>query len=318
MPRLVSRLLVLAIVSGGMGCDVTWDFGDHANATATALSATLTWWQVLPQPAQPNVYMATATGTGCNAGYFGAQFHSDGSTTLLFSMWDAVGYVNSTEFVFQSLPASKNCHRNALDASGKSTGVQCSPSLGGGPPVHLQLGVPYVFDMTIVATNTSGAIWEVSMTDTSIPVSAAGAVTSIGRIFFVDSPMGLPAATCRTLGQGQSPPVTGLAAYSFLEYFAQPRNFLTAASWSDMVARNAVAPSSTARPLSPSDDNPDATPGVIEGTRDAAVAEYRPVGIGHECCDHGDYRCSRPHPAPTSYPSRVQGICMQAPTWSLS
>ena len=95
--------------------------------------------------------MSTATGTACNSGYFGAQFHSDGSTTLLFSMWDAPSYQNNSEFVFQSLPGSPHCRRNALDSSGHSTGVQCAPGIAN-ETVKLELGVPYVFTMQVVAT----------------------------------------------------------------------------------------------------------------------------------------------------------------------
>eukprot|EP01050_Picozoa_sp_SAG11_P034767 SAG11_NODE_12424_length_704_cov_1.080992_1_plen_53_part_10 len=45
-------------------------------------------------------------------------------------MWDAPAKYrkNSSEFEFQSYPASESCKRNALDSSGKSTGVQCSPT----------------------------------------------------------------------------------------------------------------------------------------------------------------------------------------------
>eukprot|EP00966_Prymnesium_polylepis_P222312 5143300-Prymnesium_polylepis.1 len=101
--------------------------------------------------------MSTATGTACNSGYFGAQFHSDGSTTLLFSMWDAPSFQNNSQFVYQSLPGSPQCRRTALNASGKSTGVQCAPGLAG-ESVRLKLGVPYVFTMAIISTNSSGAI----------------------------------------------------------------------------------------------------------------------------------------------------------------
>lgn len=239
-----------------LGCDVSYDFGNSSDAVATSLSATLTWWQVLPQPSKPNVYMSTATGTSCNSGYFGAQFHGDGSTTLLFSMWDAPSYQNNSEFVFQSLPGSPNCRRNALDASGKSTGVQCAPGLANAT-VKLELGVPYVFTMQVVASNASGAMWEVSMRH-----GATQVVTSVGKIFFVDVPMGLPAATCRMLGRSQKPPTTGLASYTFQEYFEQPRYFLTSATWSDLVATNHLGDGAT----------------------------HRPAGIASECCDHGDWR----------------------------
>jgi hypothetical protein len=121
--------------------DVSYDFGGNATARTTRMEVTLTWWAVTPQPSQPNVYMSTATGTACNTGYFGAQFHSDGTQSLLFSMWDAPAFNNNSQFVFQSLPGSAHCKRNALDASGKSTGVQCAPHIGG-EKVSLQFGVP--------------------------------------------------------------------------------------------------------------------------------------------------------------------------------
>jgi len=247
----------LLLVATTSACDVSYDFGSSADAVTTSLSVTLTWWQVLPQPSKPNVYMSTATGTACNSGYFGAQFHGDGSTTLLFSMWDAPSFQNNSQFVFQSLPGSPNCRRNALDASGKSTGVQCAPGIAN-ETVKLELGVPYVFNMSIIYQNVSGALWEVSMRD-----SFTGKVTSIGKIFFVDVPMGLP-STCRTLGRSQNPPASGLSSYTFQEYFEQPRNFLTSATWSDMVAVHHL--------------------GGGDGK------EHRPVGIISECCDHGDWK----------------------------
>lgn len=220
-------LTAAALIRNGVACDVSYDFGSQKNAIATQLQATLTWWQVTPMD-RANVYLSTATGTACNSGYFGAQFHSDGSTTLLFSMWDSpANFSHNPEFVFQSLPGNSNCHRNALDSSGKSTGTQCAPHLGG-EKVNLELGVPYVFTFGIVAQNASGAMWEVSMFDTKHE-----STISVGKIFFVDEPMGLP-KTCRTLGYSQNPPTSGLASYTFMEYFAQPRDYLSAASWSDM------------------------------------------------------------------------------------
>ncbi len=46
---------MLALVPLFLGCDVSYDFGASSDAVATSLSATLTWWQVLPQPSKPNV-----------------------------------------------------------------------------------------------------------------------------------------------------------------------------------------------------------------------------------------------------------------------
>jgi len=210
----------------GHACDVSYDFGDVAESMATRMQVTLTWWQVTPL-AHAEVYMSTATGTACNSGYFGAQFHSNGKTSLLFSMWDSPKHSNNSEFVFQSLPGSSRCKRNALDSSGKSTGTQCSPGIAG-EETHLELGVPYVFTFGIVEQNASGAMWEVSMLDSKSKVT-----TSVGKIFFVDEPMGLP-RHCRALGKAQDPPTPGLSSYTFLEYFAQPRDFLTVATWSGM------------------------------------------------------------------------------------
>lgn len=94
--------LLLAAIGCVAGCDVSYDFGDNSTALTTSMHVTLTWWVVTPQPSKPNVYMSTATGTGCNSGYFGAQFHSDGNQTLLFSMWDAPHHKNNSRYVFQS------------------------------------------------------------------------------------------------------------------------------------------------------------------------------------------------------------------------
>jgi len=197
---------------------------------------------------------------GLQYGLLRAQFHSDGTQSLLFSMWDAPAFNNNSQFVFQSLPGSAHCKRNALDASGKSTGVQCAPHIGG-EKVSLQFGVPYTFALGIVMSNASGAMWAVTMSDPIID-----AQIEVGRIFFVDAPMGLSPSTCRALGRGQNPPTVGLSSYTFQEYFAQPRNFLTSATWSDMKA----FPPQTAT--------------------DPQPAPIRPVGVVKECCDHGDWR----------------------------
>ena len=260
MVAMLRSSMLLSITLHTLACDVSYDFGPHETALTTRMEVTLTWWAVTPQPPKPNVYMSTATGTACNSGYFGAQFHSDGNQSLLFSMWDAPHYTNNSRYVFQSLPGSKHCHRNALDAHGKSTGVQCAPHIGN-ESVKLDFGVPYTFTLAIVMTNSSGAMWAVTMED---PVK--GANIEVGRIFFVDAPMGLDPKICRALGKSQRPPTIGLSSYTFQEYFAQPRYFLTSATWSDM---KAYPPPTTANP------NP---------------MPLRPVGIVKECCDHGDYK----------------------------
>lgn len=238
--------LVAALVfQGFLACDVSYDFGPNVGASANRLEVTLTWWAAEPAN-MTNVYLSTATGTGCNSGYFGAQFHSDGTSTLLFSMWDNPIFTNSSSFYskfrFQSLPASKNCKRNALDSSGKSTGVQCSPDRAPGRSEHFKLGVPYTFRLAVVEQNASGALWAVDVSD---PIS--NHVVSVGRIFFVDTPAGLPAGICRSLGKSQNPPVTGLASYTFMEYFSDPKGFLSMATWGGM---QAFAPTGESFPAS--------------------------------------------------------------------
>jgi hypothetical protein len=92
--------LLLLGVGSSTACDVSYDFGNVSSAKATEMEVTLTWWQVTDMT-KAGVFMATATGTACNSGYFGAQFHKNGKSSLLFSMWDAPKHQNNSEFVFQ-------------------------------------------------------------------------------------------------------------------------------------------------------------------------------------------------------------------------
>lgn len=216
----------MLVCVGAIGaCDVSYKFPeDNAGVVSRKLSVSLIWWNI--EPRRNDVYLSHATGTGCNSGYFGAQFHADGTQSLLYSMWDAPKYTNNSNFKFQGLPASRNCRRNALDTTGKSTGVQCAPHIGG-VNVTLQTGVPYTFAMEMIFQNVSGATWEVSMFD---PTSRR--TISVGSIFFVDSPMGLPVGSCRSFGSKQNPPTVGMNSYTFMEYYSGG-DFLTAATWSE-------------------------------------------------------------------------------------
>jgi len=132
------------------------------------------------------------------------------------------------------MPAGGNCWRNALDSSGKSTGVQCGQPWHGNSSasvnVSLHLGVPYEFKLAMTAQNASGALWEVTVLD---PVEHVN--ISVGKIFFVDAPLGLP-LDCRALGIAQEPPTQGLSSYTFLEYFQPPFDYTTIATWADMTA----------------------------------------------------------------------------------
>jgi len=244
---MISRPLFVALLTAlsARACDVGYDFGNYTDVLATKLKTTATWWTVEPQD-KANVYLSTAISTGCNSGYFGSQFHSDGNAsygnashyqTVLFSMWDNpehVGLLNHSEFAFQALPASGNCWRNALDASGKSTGVQCGQpwvnNTNASQNVSLHFGVPYEFTLAMTMQNKSGALWEVHVFD---PVHKFN--ITVGKIFFVDAPLHLP-KTCRNLGKAQVPPTKGLSSYSFLEYFNPPFDYTTHATWSDMAA----------------------------------------------------------------------------------
>merc|ERR1712094_155487 len=91
--------------------------------------------------------------------------------------------------------------------------------------INLLFGVPYEFKLAMVAQNSSGALWEVSVFD---PVGNSS--ISVGKIFFVDVPLGLP-TTCRALGKSQDPPTHGLGVYSFLEYWQAPFDYTTYATW---------------------------------------------------------------------------------------
>ena len=75
---------------------------------------------------------------------------------------------------------------------------------------------------------------------------------SVGKIFFVDVPLGLP-KTCRALGRSQNPPMQGLSSYTFLEYFEAPFDYTTVATWSDFTATD-------------------------------GAKEYRPPNIVQDCC----------------------------------
>jgi hypothetical protein len=225
---------LLALLATAAACDVNYIFPENSTGvTLTKMEVTLTWWTIQPV-SKANVYLSNAAGTGCNSGYFGAQFHSDGTQMLLFSMWDAPKYNKSSEWTSQGVPASPNCRRNALDATGKSTGVQCAiphPTNTSGPNnITLEFGIPYRFALGMVEQNESGALWEVTMWDPARKLSI-----SVGKMFFVDAPMGLDPSKCRGLGKSQIPPVLGPAAYTFMEYYAQPWDYVSAATWSDMV-----------------------------------------------------------------------------------
>ena len=249
------RLAVLGalLLMMSRACDVSYDFGEYKDVHATSLKVSLTWLTVEPQ-SKSNVYLSTATGTACNSGYFGAQFHPT-SQSVLFSMWDNphhVGLTNNSEFPFQSMPSGGNCWRNALDSSGKSTGVQCGQpwprNKTASQNVSFVFGAPYEFTLAMTMQNASGAMWEVSMHD---PVLKS--TMSVGKIFFVDVPLGLP-TSCRALGQSQNPPKQGLSSYTFLEYFSPPFDYTTIATWSNFTA---FAPNGTG---------------------------YKPPGVVKDCC----------------------------------
>jgi hypothetical protein len=155
----------------------------------------------------------------------------------MFSMWDNpkhVGLQNNSDFNFRSLSAGGSCWRNALDATGKSTGVQCGQpwprNKSASHNVCFERGAPYTFTLAMTMQNASGAMWEVSMHDPVVKKTL-----SVGKISFVDVPLGLP-TTCRSLGQSQDPPTQGLSSYTLLEYFEAPFDYTTIATWSNFTA----------------------------------------------------------------------------------
>lgn len=152
------------------------------------------------QAEKGDVYLATQFWTGCSGGYFGGQLHSDGTHSILFSIWD----FNAT--VKNSRGASPWCARFGGEGEGSHCGLD----------YVFEFGVEYRFTMT-KESNASGVIWSASVTkEGAAPVS-----TFLGSIFIDVTSLPRTVEECAVLGP---------TSVSFQEYYLGG-DFYSAANW---------------------------------------------------------------------------------------
>lgn len=147
-----------------------------------------------------NVYMATQFYTGCSAGYFGGQLHSDGTHFILFSLWDYNATLKNSHGV------SPWCSRFGGEGEGSHCGLD----------FVFEFGVDYQFTLS-KSFNSSGALWSASVTKVGpMPVE-----TFLGTIFIDARDLPHTIEECTVL----SP-----SAISFQEYYLGG-SFYSAANW---------------------------------------------------------------------------------------
>lgn len=145
-----------------------------------------------------DVYLATQFYTGCAGGYFGGQLHSDGTHSILFSIWDFNATWKKTQGV------SPWCAR----FGGEGEGAHC------GLDFVFEFNVEYRFALT-KSSNASGALF--STTVTKVSEEGAEVPTFLGTIF-VEGPAD---KDCTTLAA---------SGISFQEYYLGG-DFYSAAAW---------------------------------------------------------------------------------------
>ena len=121
------------MTSGG-----SWPF----NANATSFAVTITWHKMEPQNGG-NVFVSNFLNEGCGSGYVGAQWHT--GTDQMFAdwaIWDIGDYTTA-------YPMAKECVRY----DGEGHGTQCGPL----PGHKWEIGTAYIFNVSLVGTNASGA-----------------------------------------------------------------------------------------------------------------------------------------------------------------
>lgn len=156
----------------------------------------LRWTQV----EKGDVYLATQFYTGCSGGYFGGQVHSDGTHSILFSMWDFNATLKNSQGV------SPWCAR----FGGEGEGAHC------GLEYLFEFGVDYRFTLT-KSSNASGALWSASVTkEGSSPVP-----TFLGTIFIGAEDLPHTVEECTVLAP---------SSVSFQEYYLGG-TFYSAANW---------------------------------------------------------------------------------------
>ena len=121
-----------------MQSDGSWPFG----ADATSFAATIIWHKMEPTNGG-NVFVSNFLNEGCGSGYVGAQWHA--GTDQMFAdwaIWDIGDYTTA-------YPMCKECVRY----DGEGHGTQC-----GVLPGHTwEVETPYIFNVSLVGTNASGA-----------------------------------------------------------------------------------------------------------------------------------------------------------------
>jgi hypothetical protein len=157
----------------------TWPFG----ADATSFSATITWEKMEPSTGG-NVFVSNFLNEGCGSGYVGAQMHYNTSTMYAdWAIWDIGPYTTA-------IPMSEECVRY----DGEGHGTQC----GVLPKYEWEMGAPYTFNVSLVASNASGAHFA-----GFIKNNRSGEVYKLGEIFTKIPPKG--SYNCSRLIVGSSP-----------------------------------------------------------------------------------------------------------------
>jgi len=164
-------------ISASMPAD-TWPFG----ADATSFSATITWEKMEPALGG-NVFVSNFLNEGCGSGYVGAQMHYNESKMYAdWAIWDIGGNSNTK-------PMSAECVRY----DGEGHGTQC----GVEPNKTWEIGTPYTFNVSLIASNASGAHFKAFIKN-----EKNGDVYKLGEIF-TEAPT--KAYNCSRLTVGSSP-----------------------------------------------------------------------------------------------------------------
>lgn len=185
--------LILPTLLLGARSQHAWYSWDTEETDFKNFASYLRWTQA----DKGDVYLATQFYTGCSGGYFGGQLHSDGTHSILFSMWDFNASAKTAHGV------SPWCGR----FGGEGEGAHC------GLEYVFEFGVEYRYTLT-KASNSSGTLWSVTVTKegpTEVP-------TFLGTIFIASE------------GLEKDCTVLEPRSVSFQEYYLGG-TFYSAAAW---------------------------------------------------------------------------------------
>ena len=145
-------------------------------------------------------------------GYFGGQYHGDGSHAVDYAIWDSNATSKSSQPMNDGLP-SPQCER----FGGEGTGAHC------GRGVDLFKGHEYSYHIELTVQNASGAGWSASIVD-----EYTGKETKIGGLFLHNNeltPHGSDVSgygrlsTASHVSPSTAPVVTPVGGISFMEYY---------------------------------------------------------------------------------------------------